>query len=649
MIDSDLVLKEDKSEQQYVTMYRDARDFDTTRFDEYAELMAYYEGRQNQLQINQSVQPWVIKMDTAYAADAINIRIASLVANDYVGELEPLSPEDVESIKNLNTAYHNMWKEMNMDNLINDAINRAAIIRESYIHVVYDDKIKGGTNTRRIGTLKGYFIDPASVMIDPKALSFRDADYVVISERVSKRQVLSMYPEFDVKEVQMSSTPDERGEIYTGTDYSTHQDTALQMLTFYEQSEEGIYKTVLLESKFLQKPELMPIGVLPIAQLRWEKRIKSPFGISLMDRLISQQKSINAVESAITTAALAFASPSYAVRKDSGINPKAVAKLAGAPGAVFAVNGDPSTAIVPISIKGVDQQLPIIKQDIQAGIYRLAGISEQFLGSFGTSGNSAGGAKEAAARSRVVENNVLRQMEEFIEDLTYITVEFITKAFEGEKFYTRGNKKSTGDYDFGNFDITPAMKETEFSFAINMDVKTPYSKENTKTLLQELYQFERQYDAPVKVINVLDILSTYNIPNVQELEERYKQLTQKDTSSKAKIITAWVTITAKYGIDQQIISQGISEIIEGKETPTVEKTLAELQIRQQQEAAQQQAMQQQALAKETALKDQLMQEQYKMQTKPTGDEVFQAEGGQSAESNPANQPITGDETFQAGQ
>lgn len=640
--DQELVLKPHKSVEEYVKMFRDAQQYDSSRYNDYIELLAYYEGEQNQLDYNKVVQPWVIKIDTPYAADAIDIRLSSLIANDYVGDLEPLSPDDTENILALDQAYKAMWKEMNMDNIITDAINRCAIIRESYVHIIYDDKIVGGTNQKRVGKLSGYFIDPASICIDPNALNFKDADYVVVVERVTRRKLRKLYPNFDITSIEGKSTPMERGEIYTNNDYTHMQSNALMLLTFYENTDDGVYKTIIVENTFIQKPEKMPIDVIPIAQLRWEKRMKSAYGKSLMDRLIAQQKSVNAVESAITTAALAFVSPSYAVRADSGVDPKAVAKLAGAPGVVFRVNGDPTTAITPISIKGVDGQLPVIKERIQENIYRLAGVSEQFLGSFGTAGNTSTGAKEALQRAKIVEQKFLRNLQEFIEDLTEIVVEFITKAFEGDRLYFNEGKDSDGTYNFNHLDITPDMKDLEYRFNINMDVKTPHAKENTKRLLQELYQFERQYDAPVKVVNVLDILRNYNIPNLIELEQRYKQLAQRDSASKAQLITQWVTITAENGINAEIISQGVAEIIDGKETPTVDQVLMEIQQMKQREAMQQQQLQQQAMQQQAQLQEQYLQDSYNEQTTPlTGDEEITMGDG-------TEQALTGDEEITMG-
>lgn len=634
-----------KTAQDYYKLYLEARELDTQRFDDYTELLAYYEMQEASLAKNKTVKPWVININTPYAADAINLRAASFLSKDYMGELSPLSPFDTEKIETLNDVYHNFWKEMNLDNHVNQAISNCMVLRESYTHIVYDDKIVGGTNTKRNGRLIAYSIDPASVLIDPDALSFKEAEYIIVTDRITQKEAERLYgKKEDINENQASGyQPSERGEIYVGKDYNTNQNNIKTRLTFYEKTkDETINKVVLVEREIVDEKEL-PIKVFPIAQLRFEKKTKSPYGLSLMDRLLPLQKSINAIESATTTAALAFASPSYAVRRDSGVDPRAVAALAGSPGVVFTVVGDPTTAIKPISNATIDSNLVNIKQENRQELYRVAGISEEFLGKFGSAGNTAGGSNEAVQRSQIVEHKFFNNLEEYIEDLTIIIVEFITKAFDGETVFSRGEKQTDGQYKFNEFDITEDMKELDYMFSIDMDIKTPYAKENVKQLLKELYQMERQYDAPIKTINVLDILKNYNLPNSQELVERYKNLTAKDDKTKADAITQWVDLCIKNGIQLATITQGTIELMAGKEIPTVEQTIAGIEQQMAMQQQQELARQQQLASTQTNLAKQQMMEQYKQQMamqqqqmQPTGDEEFNAERPMQ---------LTGDEEF----
>lgn len=587
---------------EYYEMYRNARDFDTERFSNYIELMAFYEGKQALLSSYSGDKPWVIDINTPYATDAINTRVASLVASDYVGEILPLSPYDVDGVEKVNQGYRSMWKELNMDKHVNESIQRSAVIREAYTHIVYNDEVVyGGTNTQRPGKLEAYFIDPAAVYIDPNALSLKDADYVVIVERITPQAATDKYKKFNPGESRSSMfTAQDRGEEWTGTDFSAQQEDILTKLTFYEVENKGtssqvIFKTVFIENQMVLKTTQLPIKYLPIAQLRWEKKMKSPYGISLMDRLLPLQKTVNALESASTNTALSFAVPSFIVSKDSGLDPMDVARTAGAPGMVYPVEGAIDGAIRPLMEgKILDQEMMVMKQQMQNTIYEIAGVTSQFIGDLGTAGNTTGGAAQAISRAKIVEQLFMVNIEEYIEDLSRIVVDFLVKVFAGEKIYSRQElKNGPTRYRFQEIEVPPFADSLEFDFYIELNSRTKFNKDINRELMLQLYQFERQYDAPVKVITALDVIKSYEIPNQDEIIERYHRMTTQDNQKKSELITELTAKGMQYGIDQGMIQQAITEILEGKETPTLDMILQQIQqIQQAMIQQQQQAMEQ---------------------------------------------------------
>lgn len=584
-----------KEARRLVALFRKARDFDLTRFEDYRELMAFYEGNQDLLSRYSENKPWVVSMNTPFASLAIDTRVASLQASDYMGVLQPLSPDDIENIQKLNDLYHNEWKLMNMNNKVNDAIHRAAIAREAYIHVVFNaDKIKGGTNRLNKGVLEAYFLEPGSVLIDPKALEMKDADYIIVTERLTPEQAKTMYGISMEDDDAPNSvfTPQDRGEMYLDNDYDTEQHDVLTKMTFYEKSGDIIYKTCMVEEEIVTPKTKLEINVFPIAQLCWEKKAQSPYGLSLMDRLLPEQKAINSIESAIVNSTLSTVAPQYVVRKDSGLDPKKVANFSGAPGVVYSVNGDPTNAIIPLNNPKIDPQIIEIKREYELTIDKIASRTDEFLGRFGTAGNTSSGAQAAASRATIIEQKFLSNMEHFIEDLTRILVEFITKAFEGETMFTRGEERANGTFEFDEIEVNEELKDIEYTFWIDLEIKTRFSRERERQLMLELFQFERQYDAPVKTITVKDILQKFEVSNRRELVERYDQLTRQDAETKAQIIDRFTKIANESGIDERMIQMGIREIMEGKETPTVDQILEEVQRRQEEMAAAQEQMQQ---------------------------------------------------------
>lgn len=600
-----------KEEQRLLGLFRSARDFHPSRFDDYEELMAFYEGDQDELTMFKNDKPWVVSMNTPYSSLAIDTRVASLQASDYRGKITPLSPDDVESIDKLDTLYKNEWDIMQMDDKISDAIHRSAVVREAYIHVIYNpDNIKGGTNRLQKGALEGYFLDPGSVLIDPRALDMKNADYIIVTERLTPHQAKQMYGiTQDEESVDHVFSPYERGEVYLGNDYDTEQGDVLTKMTFYEKSEGGIVKSCMVDGKIVTQKTDLEIPVYPIAQLRWEKRAESPYGISLMDRLLPEQKAINSIESAVVNSALAFVAPQFVVRKDSGLDPKLVAKYNGAPGVVYVSNGDPSNAIVPLVAPKIDPQIIEIKREYEVTIDKIASRTNEFLGRFGTAGNTASGAQAASSRATIIEQKFLRNMETFVQDLTEIIVHYITKAYKGKTIYTRSEEMANGRFNFDELEVTKELEDLDYSFAIDLEVRTQYSRDREKQLMLELFQFERQYDSPIKTITVKDILKSYDVSNRQELVDRYDSLITKDEQTKAQLIQQFTQIATQAQAPADLITQGIQEIMAGKETPTVDQIIEQVEQQREEMANMQQQLQQdemQSALSETQLQDEMM-------------------------------------------
>lgn len=587
------VEKENKKDgSYYYKLFSDAFDFNKNRFDEITELVAYYELQQDNL-TSLVTKPWVYQINTPFATDAVNLRVASLQANDYTGELEPLAPEDVEPVANINKVYKSFWKEMNMDNVINDSILISAVVGQAYSHVIFDDeKIYGGTGRKNVGKLKTYFLDSTSVQIDPKALSIKDADYIAVNQRITKNKAERDYPEFDFESLKQSSSPQDRGEIFVGNDYDTNQDSkTYNKITIYEKVDNRLEKTILIERQILVPTTVMPIREFPIAQLKWQKRLKSPYGTSLMSMLLPLQKVLNEIESANANANMQYSSPSYVLSEDAGIDPEELALNAGAPASVYVTaSGYPIRDLIQplIPDRGIDQGLVMTKQELERSIYKLAGVTEQFMGNMGTVGNTSGGADLAVQRAKTIEQRVLTNIEEYIEDLTRIIVEYIIQGFAGDTIYTKGEKKTNGSFDFNSYTIPEDADKLEYNFYIELNVKTQYSKEQQKQSVRELFEVERQYDTgEIKVLNILDILKTLNVPQTEELVQRYTDLMKVDVEQRAQMVTEIITTGQTFGVDANLVNAAIAEVIGNKqETPMIDQFMQIVQQMQQQQQQQ---------------------------------------------------------------
>lgn len=496
-------------------------------------------------------------------------------------------------------VYLDFWEELDINNTISKSISDAAVVREAYIHIIGDPKrITGSTNRRNKGKLKAYCIEPTHVWLDPKARSFNDCRYICITERIDKEVASRKYKYLKGRLQGGAYSLEERGEVTVGNDYTTSQDDVWTKVILYvkEHGEKGevIKRYTLIEDVLVDEKTLSGLKRFPIAQFKWKDSSDSPYGISLMDELINLQKAVNAIESAITNTALAYASPAMMVSSSCGVDPTEVALSAGAPGVVYVVNGDLSNAIQPVLAPQINDRIVNIKIDYQNAISSIAGVTQTYLGSIGTAGNTAGGAEMAINRAKVIENLVLRNVEIFVEQITRILIDYIIAMWKGEEnIYTR-RRGDDGKMQFYSRSLDSDIDKIEFSFCIDLSTRTQFSKEKEKQTLQELYQMERQYDADYKVINEIDILDETDLRCKDAIKSRYARMRATDAEQKVGIILSLSELQAKYNIDQNLITQAQTEVMNNDEQMQAFKQVQQMaqQVRGQMEQAMAQANQQ---------------------------------------------------------
>lgn len=588
----------------YLDKLEKAKNFNSSRKDAYAENMAFYQGNQHLLKKYKNETPWVVNMNTPHASVSIDNRVASLLASDYIGELIPMGIEDADNVDRLAEVYKREWKRLKMDDIVRECISTCAVVREGYVHIVLDkNKTIGSKGRKNLGRLEAYTIEPARIYIDPNARSLKKARYIFVADRMGKEEIEDLYPMLkNIDCTADSYSPEDRGEVYYDNDYTTEQDDVKTIFTYYGKKNGKLEKVVLVSGIIVEKKE-MDFPKFPIAQIRWKKAAQSCYGLSLMDDVISLQKAVTSIESAITNTAIAYAAPSMMVRKGCGVDPKVVAKANGAPGVVYAVDGDLDNAIKPVVPPQIKQETLSIKNDYIAQIDKITGSTQQFLGNIGTAGNTKSGTDSVISRATIIENKVLSNIKEFVEDITEIIVEYIKRIYAGETLSYNDGKQPDGKYQFTEVKLpdADAMKEnTNYNYYIELETKTPYNREKQKDLLLEIFQLERQYDAPVKTVTVSDIIKNSDIERKDEIIARYNTLTYQDAETKADVITQLYQSGMEVGVDPELLKQAMSEIISNqKETPAVDEVMQMLEQNAEQQV--QQANEQMDAAAETLM------------------------------------------------
>lgn len=560
----------------------EATDFRVSQRDkEYISNEAQYEGLGwNLASYDKKDSPFMMKSDINHLKNAVDIRLGSLFANTYYGELKPQSPYDIEAIQEMNVAYKNEWFRLEMDKLIEKAIKSGAICDNGYIEFNVDaNKIYGGTNTKREGLITANFLDPSAVYLDPTADCIENCEYMVVKSRKTRNWIKRNKPEWvakikekDLKSGSISGT--ENGQIYTGRDYDKGSANIYELNTVYrkEKLEEEIIamddegnpildkegnpkmdkqvSTVVriyyvIAGELLEKNDKYPFDEIPIIPFQWDPIPQSPYGIPLLRGLVVPQRVANLIESAINNIAMHNAIPTYLVSSESGLDIDEFAQLSQAPGIIWEVNGDPSNAVKRLNDAEINEAMVAIKESFVANIKEYAGVNAAYQGDLGTSGSTSSGTIEAISRATIIDNNPLKQIEIFVEKLSRMLIKFMTRYYKGEHIYVRDTSKDISKLsskDFTDIEMKEDFSTLNYDFTVDLASRNKNDKNRQYNLMKELYQMQVQYKDPNKVINITDVVRAANLDNYNEMFKRFSDMSEEAYNEKANLIVQLMQI-----------------------------------------------------------------------------------------------------------
>lgn len=589
--------EEKETEKKVRQMVRDAVDFrQSTRDQEYINNMAHYEGLHWNLAQNKDESPFLLKSDINHLKNAIDLRLGSLFAESYYGVLEPLSPNDVDSINTLNNLYRNEWVRLNADDRVEAAIKNACIQDNGYTEISFDTgAIFGGTGTRREGTIVLRDLSTSDVYLDPRANSIDDCEYMVAKSTKTKNWIKRNKPEWMEKLKSKNITPtdilgDDEGSIYTGRDYTKSNSHLYVINTVYEKYAKEIeMETVddetgettvepvsitairvyyLINDKLIDTDEDYPFDEFPIIPMQWEAEPQSPYGIPLVRGLTVPQKVANLIESAANNIAMHYTIPTWLVSAESGLDINKVAKLSSALGMVWKVNGDVSKAMKQMEYPAVDEQLIGIKDSFVANIQTYAGVTSQYIGNIGTAGSTAEGTNAAINRAVVIDNAPIKQIEKYVEKLSRMIIKFMTRYYKKQTVYIRDTQKQkNGEYNFQEFLIDDNLENINYEFTVKLASRSKSDKNRQYNLLKDLYQTQNQYKDPNKVINVTDLVKAAQLDNFDEMFKRFSDMSEEAFNEKADMIVQIMNIGGTITpngtplIPAELMQQGIIDVL----------------------------------------------------------------------------------------
>ena len=609
--------KELSLEKELLGLVKEAVEFrEGNRDKEYLNNMAHYEGLQWELTENKDESPFFCKSDINHLKNAVDIRLGSLFSESYHGELQPLSPNDVDAIKVLNVLYKDEWRRLNANTHVEAAIKNGCLQDNGYTEIDFDEgAIYGGTGTRREGTIVLRDLATSDVYLDPKATSIDDCEYIVVKIKKSKGWIKRYKPDWIEKLKRKDIDPTyiaegEHGNLYKGRDYGKSQSGLYVINALHRKYAEereievldengqpvldvekstfdvvgNVIDAVPLTEKImvtrikihylsgdtlLDTDENYPFDEFNVIPFQWEPIPQSPYGLPLLRGLTIPQKVANLIESAANNVALHYSTPSWLVSEESGLDINKVATLGNALGMVWRVSGDISNAIKQMEFPEVNEQLIAIKENFVQNIKNYAGTSDTYIGNIGTAGSTAEGTNMAVNRATVIDNSPTTQVEKYVEKLSRMIIKYMTRYYKNQKIYIRDVvKNAEGDYTFQDFLMKDGYETLNYDFDVKLASRSKADKNRQYNLMKDLYQLQNQYKDPKKVINVPDLVKAAQLENYDDMFKRFSNMTEEAYMEKADLIVQIMTIGGTITpngqplITAEEMQQGIIDILD---------------------------------------------------------------------------------------
>lgn len=535
------------------------------RDQEYITNMAHYEGLQWNLAENKQDSPFLLRSDINHLKNAVDKRLGSLFAESYYGELQPLSPNDVDAINVLNNLYRNEWSRLNADDRVEEALKQAAIQDNGYVEISFDTgAIYGGTGTRNEGSITLKTLSTSDVYLDPTADSIDTCGYIVVKSQKSKEWIRRNRPEWldkisskDIKPVDIEDG--EEGNIYSGRYYSKSNQDMYKVNSVYEKypydhemettdpdtgkvTKETVTITKIrvhyvINDKLIATDDNYPFDEFSIIPLQWESIPQSPYGIPLVRGLTIPQKVANLIESAANNIAMHYSTPTWIVSSESGLDINKVAKLANALGMVWKVDGDVSKAIKQMEVPELNEQLIGIRNSFVGNIQAYSGVTDAYTGDIGTAGSTAQGTIDAINRATIIDNSPIKQIEKFVEKLSRMIIKFMVRYYKNQKIYIRDTQKDpNGDYTFKDFLMDPNYENINYDFTVKLSSRSKADKNRQYNLMKDLYQTQNQYKEDKRIINIPDLVKAAQLDNYDEMFKRFKDMSNEAYQEKADMI-----------------------------------------------------------------------------------------------------------------
>lgn len=514
---------------------------------------------------------WHNKPVTNFTHVIVERKTSDVAYDDITIRLYPQKADQQAHAETLEKAIQNIWKSGKFHHHVNDAVKLSRLFPYAVSKLtLLSDKIVGTDGNLVQGTIKMETIEPTNFFWDARAFEIEDAKFVFETSRVTIED-LEAHPDFDrdviakLKEAEASNEAGNpsAGEAFNNRDYSTGQEKTLILYEVYfkinvNSSTTQVAKMFMVNNDVLWIDENIG-SLIPYSLIREFKQPHEFAGRSSAMLTLDNQKFINKVDAIVQNLATQHQNPQKAVNKSSGLDPATVAQYADAPGAVFAVDGDPSQAIVNIKPAEINPALLSLASAKKEDMMFVAMISDTQLGEAPGSVTTAGGVNSLIQQSSIKNSDSKIQFEKYITRLVELLID-IVKQHNQEIEYRVDSTNPNSEMEYEFITLKPSdYKDIQQDIVIEIPMSQT-EKEQRRNQVMQLLALQGQTGQ--EILDPIDALSMMEFSDTNRLIANImaKKQKQQEEEQKLKTVAQLAVQKALMAVPQMQQGASIQEV-----------------------------------------------------------------------------------------
>lgn len=530
---------------------------------------------------------WLPKPITNLIRYVRTTKRANLAQNVPSAHFVPMTPLDVPLVKQVQKAYDHVWDEQKVPLTVRKCVDRALLHGTSIGYVFVEENIRGkyygeGNPQNQLykWDIKVRRLNNANFYIDPTAFTLQEAKYITITEPlafsdVKNNPTFREYAGAKLKKLKMADLQKEdaaNGEIFDRDNSKdgevTDGDDMVTMHVHWERyrNEDGAWQVdvsyFLWNTDFLlYRIEDFKPSIYPFAVYYDEEEDNTFWGTSSAMDMLENQKIVNKTAQAASIIGTLHQNPQKVVLRDSGINAAEMSRTGTLAGKVWTSNVPKAVEVIqpPDIPKGLFEIEDRMKNDIKD----MAGITEAYTGQSVGSLTTSTGVDSLIERSSIRDKDKSIQIDDFVEQLSNIIVQFILVYWTEERpIMTR---KKNGDADFDTWKPVPPDVYDNLEWRVRSDVyaKAPMTAASKSQQADNLMQMQGQFQFDPPIITPEEWIDMKDFANKEDIlarmeEDRVKKEQQDQQGLVQNILGIIAQASAMKGegaTDQEVTMQ----------------------------------------------------------------------------------------------